>query len=448
MTHPDPSTAQPRVLVICNDKIGKQMAGPAIRAYELAKALRPHVREVVLASVETDAEPLEDFAVVYYHIRDQRALKPLIARADVIVAQPQWPLVAAWMRGSGARLVFDLYDPEPLEVLEFLSDRGPLLRRMLDTLTVDRVLDALHDGHHLLCASEKQRDLWLGTLLAERLLGPAAYDRDPSLRSWIDLVPFGVPADPPSPVPGAPGPRERFAPQIGPDDEVVLWNGGIWNWLDAPTAVRAVARLAARRPQVRLVFMGAASAGAGRRAADDVRRVAGELGVLDRLVFLNSAWVPYAERANWLLGADVAISTHTEHLETRFAFRTRLLDCFWSGLPVVCTEGDDLAERVARDDLGAAVPQRDAGAVAAALERVLDRGRPAYAPALARAAAAFTWPRVAEPLVRFALQGRAGPPSRGGLVRRRPLHLARGLGYRAGRTTLNAAGLKDWPQLG
>jgi glycosyltransferase involved in cell wall biosynthesis len=435
------------ILVVCSDKLGKQMAGPAIRAYELAKALRPQARSVTLAGVESDAEPLDDFDVVQYHIRDQRRLKPLIAAADVIVAQPPWPVVGAWMRASGARLIFDLYDPEPLEVLEFLSDRGPLLRRVLDTLTVDRIVDALHDGHHFVCASEKQRDLWLGALMGERLIGPAVYDRDPSLRSVIDLVPFGVPGDPPARVPGVPGPRERFAPGIGPDDDVILWNGGLWNWLDAPTAVRAVAALRERRPQARLVFMGASTQGAGRRAAEEARQLADQLGVLDRHVFFNTEWVPYAARANWLLDADCAISTHVEHLETRFAFRTRLLDCFWSGLPVVCTRGDDLGDLVEREGAGVAVPQRDPAATADALERVLERGRDAHATALAGIAAAFAWPRVVEPLARFAQGGRPEPRGRFGLARRRPLQLVRGLGYRTGRTTLNAVGLKDWPTL-
>jgi glycosyltransferase involved in cell wall biosynthesis len=441
------SDARPNVLVICSDKVGKQMAGPAIRAYELAKALRPHAAEVTLAGLETEAEPLDDFDVVQYHIRDQRRLKPLIARADVILAQPHWPVVAAWMRNSGARLIYDLYDPEPLEVLESLSDRSLRLRRVLDTLTVDRIVEALHDGHHLVCASEKQRDLWLGSLMAERLIDPSLYDRDPSLRSLLDVVPFGLPAESPQPVPGAAGPRERFAGAIGPDDEVILWNGGIWNWLDAPTAVRAAAELATRRSQVRLVFMGASKEGAGRRAADEARAVARDLDVLDRHVFFNTEWVPYAQRGTWLLEADCAVSNHVEHLETRFAFRTRLLDCFWARLPVVCTAGDDLGALVERSGAGIAVPQRDVAATASALEQVLSRGRAAHKGALDALAERFAWPRVAEPLIGFVAQGRAPRRSRAAFMRRRPLQVGRGLAYRAGRNTLNAVGLKDWPTL-
>src|SRR6185503_10968946 len=62
------------------------------------------------------------------------------------------------------------------------------------------------------------------------------------------------------------------------------------------------------------------------------------------------------ERGAWLLDADCAVSAHLDHLESRYAFRTRLLDCFWAGLPIVCTRGDELADRVERERLGEAVP--------------------------------------------------------------------------------------------
>jgi glycosyltransferase involved in cell wall biosynthesis len=438
-------SARPQVLFICADAVGSSMAGVGIRAYELARALRPHA-DVTLAAIETGTTTLPDVDVVTYHIRDARALRQHIARADTIIAQPQWPLVAHWLKDSGARLVFDIYDPEPFEVLEFLVAR-PRMRQVLNTLTLDRITEAFRIGHHFMCAGDKQRDLWIGAMLAERLITPEVYDRDPSLLSVIDAVPFGLPSAPPAPT-GAGGPRERFG--LADDDEIVLWNGGIWQWLDAPTAVRAAGLLAVRRPRAKLVFMGAAGHGPAQAATDAARGAATELGLLDRVVHFNDTWVPYAQRDDWMLQASCAVSTHVEHLETRFAFRTRLLDCFWAGLPIVCTRGDELADRVERQDLGATVPEGDAEALAAALERVLDRDKATYAPQLAAAAAAHAWPRVARPLIEWVTAG--DPPPRlgdgiGGRLSRRPLARLRHTGYRAGRSTLNAVGLRDWPTL-
>jgi glycosyltransferase involved in cell wall biosynthesis len=342
----------------------------------------------------------------------------------------------ALLRRSGARLIFDLYDPETFPTIEHLAGRPAPLRRLMSAFSIDRVAEALRIASHVICATERQRDLWLGALLAGRALTPALYDRDPSLRAVIDVVPFGVPRDPPRP--GGVDPiRARF-PALAPGDEVVLWNGGIWPWFDAPGAIAAVGALAERRPGVRLVFMGATAFGPAQRASRAARAAAG--GLLDRVILFNDAWVPYAERDGWLLAADCALSLHHEHLETRFSSRTRLLDCFWAGLPVVATRGDELAERIERDGLGAAVAPGDVAGATRELEAVLERGRAAYAPALARAAAEHSWERVAAPLVAMvtAPGGRLGPPAALRVTER-----ARNLAYRAARAALGGV-----PRLG
>lgn len=371
----------PTVLVISAEPVGGAMLGSAIRAYELAQALRPHADVLVAAPEGGDGSADLEFAR-----DDARALRPLLARADFVITQPPWPHVMAELRRSSARLIFDLYDPEPLENLELLAGRGALVRRAVSTLTLDRFAAALRAGDHFICASETQRSLWLGMLLAERLLPPGVYDADPTLRTRLGVVPFGVSAQ--APVADGPGPREQF----GIEGELVLWNGGVWPWLDAPTAIRAVAELGC---DATLVFMsGRGGSGPAERAVAEARAVPGP-------VVFNETWVPYEQRATWLLQADCAISTHRDHLETRFAFRTRLLDCFWAGLPVVASAGDDLAERVARDGLGAVAAPGDVAGTAAALELVLERGRAAYAPALAEAADAFAWSRTVAPVVEW-----------------------------------------------
>jgi glycosyltransferase involved in cell wall biosynthesis len=405
---------RPRVLLISYDPVGEEMAGLGIRMFELARVLADHADVTVAHGGRSEGE-FRGVGLLPFRPHDPVALRKPIAAADAIVCGPMWPRIERWLRASKARVIHDLYGPETLETLELFAGRPLSARRLLNALTLDRLTDALRTGHHFMCASERQRDLWLGVMLGQRLIGPELYDRDRSLRSVLDLVPFGVPAEPPAPT--GDGPRQ----QLGDDAEIVLWNGGIWNWLDAETAVRAVAALAARRPRVHLVFMGSTGQVAARAATERAEAVAKELAAP---VTFRSGWIPYAERATWLTQADCAISTHREHLETRFAFRTRILDCFWAGLPVVCTEGDDLADRVDRDALGVAVPPGDVAATADAIERVLDRGRGAYEAPLREAAAAFAWPVVARPLVEWVMSpempvrpGRFVRPTVGGRVR-------------------------------
>jgi glycosyltransferase involved in cell wall biosynthesis len=419
------------VLFISADPVGASMAGVGIRYFELARVLAEHA-DVMIAHTGAADATLEGIPTVAYRPHAPARLREPLSRADVVIAQPQWPLINRWLRRGRARVVYDIYDPETFETLELMATERALVRRVYAGLTLDRLHDALRTGHHFMCASEKQRDLWLGAMLGQRLIDPRRYDRDPTLRSMIDTVPFGLPGQAPSPAAGT-GPRGRLAGVDG-DSELVLWNGGLWNWLDPVTAVQAAAALAERRPRLRLVFMGTSGRAAAAVASEAARTAARELGVDGSVVHFHEAWVPYDERAAWLMQADCAISTHAEHLETRFAFRTRLLDCFWSGLPVVCTAGDELADRVARDDLGAVAPPGDIRAVADALERVLDRGRDSYADALARVALDYTWPRVASALVAWVTQ--KAPPARlgdtHGATGMTPAHRLHSAAYLAG----------------
>ena len=269
--------------------------------------------------------------------------------------------------------------------------------------------------------SETQRDLWTRRAAGRSaLLDPARYDADPTLRSVLDVVPFGVPDD----AAGAAGPgRARALPQLAADDEVVLWNGGLWAWLDAGD----------RDPRGRAARASAARAcgscswarrRAGRaRAGEEARALADALGAAGRGVSSTTAGCPTPSAARWLLDADCAISTHVDHLETRFAFRTRLLDCFWAGLPVVCT-----ARRRARRARGARRPRRSrrAGRRRSARGRAGARAGPRHAThrGRARAGRGLRWSRVTEPLSRSprggervvgraaGAAGRAGPRMR------------------------------------
>jgi hypothetical protein len=130
--------------------------------------------------------------------------------------------------------------------------------------------------------------------------------------------------------------------------------------------------------------------------------LADDLGVHGRTVHFNDGWVPYDERMGYLLEADVGVSTHFRHVETAYAFRTRMLDYIWAGLPILCTEGDTLADLVAARDLGEVVPPEDPAAIAEAIRWLRDDGRRATCSAnLRELAADLTWERVLEPVVGF-----------------------------------------------
>ncbi|MBN6046769.1 glycosyltransferase, partial [Citrobacter sp. ku-bf4] len=96
-------------------------------------------------------------------------------------------------------------------------------------------------------------------------------------------------------------------------------------------------------------------------------------------------------------------STHFQHIETTFSFRTRILDYLWAGLPIVTTDGDSFGQLVAERGLGAAVPEQDVEALADAIERYL-YDEEAVARAREQVAVVreeFRWSRTLAPLVEF-----------------------------------------------
>lgn len=389
----------PHVLIVSNDIVRRAMGGAGIRNFELARALAAAGLQVTLAAKGgTDMESLP-FEVVDH---DDALLRALAARVDCVVGQG-WVLEAyPYLRGGSVPLVVDLYDPFVLEGLPAHTGAS-WPDRWNDHRGRARVLaEQMRDGDFFLCASERQRDYWLGALSALGRINPATYDDDDTLRSLIDVVAFGIPDEPPR--------QQRHAlrgvvPGIGADDYLLLWGGGLWNWFDPLTLVRAVQVAADRVPNLRLYFMAAPHPNpvvGEMDMAGRTRQLAAELGLMGRHVFFNDRWIDYAQRADYLLDADCGVSTHPDHLETQFAFRTRLLDCVWAGLPVICTRGDTLADLIAARGMGITVPPESPEALAEAIVAMADSGRREGASAALRGAAPeFHWSRVVEPLVRF-----------------------------------------------
>jgi glycosyltransferase involved in cell wall biosynthesis len=312
-------------------------------------------------------------------------------------------LVYPFLARTGKPLIIDSYDPFLLAGLELYRGRD-LPEQITRNEHYRRAhLRALHAADVILCASERQRDYWLGMISALGRVNPHTYAGDPTLRRLVRVVPFGLPSEPPRSTRRV---MKGVHPGIGESDRVVLWGGGLWQWLDPQTAIRAMARVAQSAPDVKLFFMGTRrpnpEVARQMTVAEEAETLSRDLGLTGRNVFFND-WVAYADRQNFLLEADLGISLHRDVVETRFAFRTRVLDCVWAGLPLVATEGDTLSQEMRQEGLGATVPPGDERAVADALLGLLDTplrkadARPRFE-ALARR---YRWEAVAEPLVEF-----------------------------------------------
>jgi hypothetical protein len=138
----------------------------------------------------------------------------------------------------------------------------------------------------------------------------------------------------------------------------------------------------------------------------EAEALARDLGLLGTTVFFGD-WVPYADWPNVLLESDAALTLHPrDTLEARLAFRTRVLDYLWAGLPTVASRGDVLAELIEANGLGAVVPPEDPSAVAAGWLQVLAADRGALEGRFEAVRRTLTWEAAARPLVAFCRQPR------------------------------------------
>ncbi|MGH1547835.1 glycosyltransferase family 4 protein [Leifsonia poae] len=407
-----------RILVVTPDTLGELMAGPAIRAWEIAKALSA-VGDVRLISTNR----VTDISDERFHVAfaDDEGLRAHVDWAEVLVFQGHILRSHPWIKATDTMIVADIYDPMHLEQLEQGKDLSPEERVAVAIDTVEVLNDQLERADFLVCASEKQRDFWLGQLAGLARINPATYDRDPSLRSLLDIAPFGVQNEPP--VLKRHG-IKGTVPGIGPDDKVIVWGGGIYNWFDPLTLIEAVAIARRAHPDLRLFFLGAAHPNPNiptMRMAVQARERADALGLTGETVFFNESWVPYADRADYLLDADLGVSTHYEHLETAFSFRTRILDYLWASLPIISTDGDTFAPIIRDNDLGRVVPPEDVEALAAAIEELLydADARERIGANIAAYAQEHTWEHTLRPLVAYCADPTPAPDRVAGIVSER-----------------------------
>jgi glycosyltransferase involved in cell wall biosynthesis len=363
-----------RILVLVHGTIGTHMSGPEIRGWQIAKALA--ARHTVTVADRGPNERLHDGVRVVPTTRGRLVREALAHDAVVGPSLPPYLLLA--LRHSKVAIISDQYDPVDLEVATLEGDPG--IRREVASREAHLRLQ-LRAADMVMCAGERQRS----RLSA---MGQAGGDR---AGAGIEILPMGIA---PEAHESTRLLRDRF-PAIAPDDRVILWWGSIWKWFDAETAIRAVGGLASEDPRIKLVITAGPPSYQRRTrmlAVDSARQLAASLGLLDRHVFFLDEWVPYEQRAAYLMDANVGISLHRGTAEAELAARARYMDYLWAGLPCVLAAGDETAQEFGERGFARLVAPGDEAATRQALLALLEDPQSSAARDAGRAlAAAYRW---------------------------------------------------------
>jgi hypothetical protein len=174
------------VVIATPDVVGERMAGPGIRAFHLAEELGKHFPTTLMSQGNWSRTKMRE--------------------ASVLIGQPARGFHR--MR-RGQKVIYDLFDPILLELREMYGRRPSLRQRLHFVAEQMRLQQALSQGDLFMVATPHQRELYAGKPMIE--------------------VPFGT---------------ELGVVDSGEEQEnLILWGGGTWEWLDPRTAVDAVVRV-------------------------------------------------------------------------------------------------------------------------------------------------------------------------------------------------------------
>lgn len=406
--HPEPQA--PSLLIISHDVVDEKMAGPGMRYWEMAQALKQHL-QITLAVPNITTLQDEKIKIVTYQETSSSSLQPLVESHEIALISGYMVEKFPFLKTTTTRLIVDLYTPMVLENIHYYLQEPMDVQMAANRHGIDVMNRLIAVGDFFICGNERQRDFWLGVLAAQGRVNPLNYAEDSRLYKLIDVVGMGFPSQSPR--------REKAIlrgvhPNFPPEARIVLWGGGLWNWLDPLTLLKAWRQVLDQFPTARLVFLGTRHPNSSVPAHEMATRtiqLAEQMGEKDKtIIFLE--WIPYKDREALLLEADVGVTLHPVHAETRFSLRTRVLDYIWAELPTVITEGDVTSEWVREYGIGEVAAEANPDDVARALINVLKRTKESYRSSFEPLKRKYTWTNVVKPVLEYCLTGDYAPDRR------------------------------------
>lgn len=392
-----------KILIINNDFFGDRIAGTSIRSYEIARELAGRFRVTLANPNKYNVKHPNKFNIVSYDKKDASGIKDLIRRHDIIISQGTFAMHHPEILAVNKIMIFDLYCLFFIENLErHKNDPKEYSEGTEDNKKyIDRVIAR---GDYFICANEKQRAFWIALLYNKNRITRDIYLASRSLQNLLAVVPFGIPTPYLTRKRRTKSTLRRHFDNVKDNDLIVTWFGGVWEWFDPRTPIKAIYNIAKKNDRVKLFFIGGKHPNEQQNSnLLDAIQYSKKLGLYNKSVFFID-WVPYESRGDYLAESDVGIIIHRNNLETFFAWRTRVLDYLWAGLPTIITEGDPLGDEIRANGLGITTNYNDPKDVEKAIMSMLNKSkRKEYQKNIVSYRGKYKWENVIKPLRRFCL---------------------------------------------
>lgn len=326
-----------KILLISNLPILEQNSGPAIRYINIAKVLVKKYKCCLFAS-KSSKNQQEKYTFlkcgnIFKYIKE-------LKKSDIVINQPSRLRYLFFARLFRKKIIIDLYDPTDIENLEMYKYTNSLKSRMIRMYSKCRLIYALKIGDYFLCTSEIQKDYWIGYLQAVGRITMNEYKKNSKLEHLIGYLPFGVEENITN---VQNNPILDIFPNIKKTDKIIIWAGGVWNWFDSQNLIYAMERIYHKRDDIKLLFLGIPQNHLDEDKYVNLKQtieLSKKLEIYNKNVFFNNEWVNYDKRSEYLANSYIGISLHYDNLETRYSFRTRILDYLWADIPFVASKND------------------------------------------------------------------------------------------------------------
>ena len=336
-----PKQKKKRIALFSYEKVfdsKNRVSGPAQRLWETAKVLKKEGLDITI--FENQGQNTEKDGIKFLKWLDQ-PIKPISFDCAIV------PLSHfAYNFTSAIRnvpLVIDLTTPITIETLYFSKQARKEFSFAEEGLFP--TIDALIRGDKFFCATERQYYFYIGMLSLLGKINPESKDEN-----ILEIAPMGISSEEPkkhSPI--------MKGKLFKKESKVILFPSSLFPWINPKKALNIFLQVLEKIPDAKMVFWGSINPKVSElceKGYKEIKDISDEKGLTGKSIFFTE-WTGYEERSDYYLESDLAIVTYNpKSIETKLAYRTRVLDCIWGNLPIIVSKGDKLSEDIEKYEIG------------------------------------------------------------------------------------------------